>query len=311
MAGNSRTIKSVAIVCFLIVLSIYITGSIQYSFENYVFTNGTIFDQVLTGIVSMVSWASILTVILFALSKVFPPFGQFFLKWFNVDTEAETATNPENQQTVKRSRKKPDWEKYTLVISIIGLVVTSVLTAGLTAYSFVLTDKATDIAQKSLDLQTYQPLVVPNTAVIYLDKGYAPDYLNQSEADGWFNFSITVLTPIGGILSVKALNYSTDGYDNFLLPEKANKTEYSTEEFQYSNHDQVIDSGLNQKSYSIPLKLYYYPDFSKLQDTGTSSEYIAIGTLYLRATFRDVAGNIVVKDFSEMVVARTVIPNLI
>jgi hypothetical protein len=213
--------------------------------------------------------------------------------------------------------KKRNWEKYAFILSVIALVTSLVLSTYLALRSAEiaeqannLTKQANDIALKSLNLQNYPSRVVPNTARVYLDKGLPPDNFNQqSEAGGWFNFSITVLTPYGGSLSVNVLNFTTQDYDNFLLPNQMNKTWCSTEGFEYSNHNQIVDSGLSQKDYNIPLKLYFYPDFNKLKGTGTSSEFLAIGILYLQATFVDVSGNTITKGFSEVIIANTIIPS--
>jgi uncharacterized membrane protein required for colicin V production len=82
-------------ICVFIVTSIYIVQTIGYSFEKYVIESDKgLVNQVLTGIFGMVMWGFVI----FFIVMISRPFRNFFLKWFNVDSEPEKAEKKKGKQ---------------------------------------------------------------------------------------------------------------------------------------------------------------------------------------------------------------------
>ncbi len=147
---------------------------------------------------------------------------------------------------------KKDLEKYALIISIIGLIVSSSLTAILTFYGFQLTEQANSIAQKSLDLQNklsdFTPNIILDADYVHLDGGvlYTSETSSFIESFGVYNFSILVFTPYFGTISVDINDF--DAFGPILKPDKVNLTDLNCE-FWYDrkSHEQPVISGLNKR----------------------------------------------------------------
>ena len=199
--------------------------------------------------------------------------------------------------------EKTGWEKYALIVSVIGLIVSSSLTAGLAFYSFQLTEQANTIAQKSLDLQNYTPIIVPKTDRIYLNyEGYLPIGENQTlvYSSGLFNFSLTVFTPNDGIVEIKIENLTA--FEYISDSDKLDLTRLGTN-YADSNYEQFVNSGVSSKDFSMYLKASIYSNDEILQQQTEleTDQYFPVGILYVKATFTDVLDSTVTKEFSELV----------
>jgi len=191
--------------------------------------------------------------------------------------------------------KKSDLEKYTLVISIIGLIISSSLTGAIAIQGFDLTGQSNRIAEKSLNLQNaelnYSAIIVAHQerfGVFLNDGGW---YLNGTTPPiyslGTYNGSLTVDTPRTGIVSVQVENFTVQDYDSMLLPNTLNSTTVHVDQYyQYINHDLFVDKGLQTIDFSIPLSTYTYPNPEKLR-YGSEPNIFIIGILFLNATLKD------------------------
>jgi hypothetical protein len=198
------------------------------------------------------------------------------------------------------SDEKTVWQKYALIVSVIGLILTSFLTAGLAFYSFRLTEQANSIAQRSLDLQSYTPILVLKTDLIYLNyDGFLPVGANQTviSSSGLFNFSLTVFTPNDGLVEIKIENFTE--FEYLSDSDKLNLTHFGTN----STYDQFVNSGVSSKDFSMFLKarIYFNNEALQQQTALEIDHYIPVGVLYLKAIFTDVLNSTVTKEFSELV----------
>jgi hypothetical protein len=198
--------------------------------------------------------------------------------------------------------EKPAWEEYALIVSVIGLIVTSSLTGALAFYSFKLTEQANSIAQRSLDLQSYTPIIVPKTETnqIYLNyEGYSPVGTNHTEiiSSGLFNFSLTVFTPNDGLVEVRIENFTE--FEYLSDSDTLNSTFLGTN----STYDQFVNSGVSSKDFSMFLKagIYFNNEALQQQTAFEIDNYIPVGVVYLKAIFTDVLNSTVTKEFSELV----------
>lgn len=220
------------------------------------------------------------------------------------------AHHEQKEKTQKKEytvRKKKDWEKYALWVSILGLIISSLLTGVIALKSFELTQQSNDIAQQSLNLQTYPPIIAPISNRIYLDEyvDYYTSGTNQTSitSGGTYNFSVSILSPIGGKLNVSIENFTAVDYANILDKDKLNKTELVNQNnLQTQINDKIISSGLNQKDFSIPLWVRIYPDSNRMNFT--DAQYFPVGILYLKASFYDVQNMTTNQEFSEVVIAK-------
>ena len=117
-----------------------------------------------------------------------------------------------------------NWEKIAVYVSIISLAVATISTSAIAIYSFQLTTKANDIADKSLQLQimqnNYEPKITvsnPQTVGLYHDDSFFDNWTTATECYGWLNGSINIMTPHVGTVSIVISNFSKSDDWSYLL----------------------------------------------------------------------------------------------
>ena len=188
-------------------------------------------------------------------------------------------------------KKKDNWEKIAVYISIISLAVATLSTSIIAFYSFQLTDKANDIADKSLQLQimlngypTKITVSNPQTVVLIHDDSFFDNWASPSECHGWLNGTINIMTPYVGTVSLGKSNFSRSDDYSYLLPEKKNLTTVEFDYYRQAVNDEFnVGEGLTGYNFSLPLVASLYPNPEKLPTN--SDSIFPIGYLLLEAKF--------------------------
>jgi len=204
------------------------------------------------------------------------------------------------------------WNKIAVIISVISLSIS----LGLTIYSFKLTEQANEISRKSLELED---ILANYTSVIDAEQHavgllYASGFsfypngsIESFSSYGHLNFSLKVITPHYGNVSVEIVNFTADNSQLVLNTEKLNQTtvSYVWEDEKY--HSLVVQ-GLNSLDASLELKGVVYPDASSLPAKGETIEF-PIGWLNLNATLFDLQNHVTTtQGFRELIRVRVTVP---
>lgn len=274
-------------------MSIYLVQIIGYSFEKAILESEGVFNQILASILGMLMWG----VIVFLIVMLSPPFRNFFLKWFNVDSETEktdekkkNSENTASKPTAHNGKKGFGKLDLAVIISIISLIVSGTF-AGigiyLTTQANDLTEQAIDIADRSLALQNmqinYSTTIITNpNQLIILDKG--GNFDNETgliACRGWLNGTITVITPSFGTLSVNVVNFTVNNvYENF-DSSKTNSV-FPDTSYIHENENLPVVSGLNQFNFTFFLESHLFP-YREILPPPEHSQTISAGALLLEA----------------------------
>jgi len=194
-------------------------------------------------------------------------------------------------------------------VSLASLILTIIITFGvnlpLTIWNINQVDKANEIANENLKIfnmvSNFTSVIVVDTKSGTLDKGgyYSNGTHGRSDPYGWLNFSLAVMTPHYGLLSIKMENFSA--YTNEMVdPQKVNLTTVSP----YSQHDEYeyyVVSGLNPLSPTLKLRAALYPNPQKIMPPDGEIEF-PIGVLFLKAELLDIQTNqTTTKEFTAII----------
>lgn len=203
----------------------------------------------------------------------------------------------------KNNANKPDWEKYALVVSIIGLIISSSLTAGLAFYSFQLTEQANRLTERSLELQNMQTnytlaIITNPNQIAFLDGDGHFQNDTSTSCFGWLNGSVTVISPYYGTLSIYIINFTVSDDYRSLLPAKVNLTHVSPLQDYLKMYENIpVVTGLNPTfNFSFLLGASMYPDPQKLPSP-QGIFVTPIGFLLLEAKIDSLTGSTFPKYF--------------
>ena len=151
-------------------------------------------------------------------------------------------------------------------------------------------------------LSDFAPSIIPDTDRIYLEsvEVLTPETSLPIEYSGYFNFSLLVFTPYLGTVEVDAENLVIENTGDILGTDKSHLTEFQSG-FNYDRklHAQPVNSGLNKVNFNMPLKIFAFTNFNKLN---VEQESYAIGDLKFRATLYNTEEAVVKEQtFSQIV----------
>jgi len=186
--------------------------------------------------------------------------------------------------------ERSNWEKYGIFVSIISLVIGVIGTTS-TAYVAI---QANNLAQKSLDLQNYTPIITVNldlTHRLFQDGGYfANGTTIPVTSYGNLNCGLTVISPHYGEVNITIANFTVFDVGGVLNQEKRNLTTVTFPDFYtLENNEQSVFAGVNQLSFVMPLQASYYPNATMIpQNSNSSNPFLAqIGILYFKVMLFD------------------------
>jgi len=202
------------------------------------------------------------------------------------------------------------YERITVIISIISLVVSLVLTV----YSLHLVNQANILTEKNLELQNmlsnFTSVIIANPEVGFLySNGFS--YSNGSiycvDHYGHLNISLRVITLHYGMISIDVKNLTDVDPQMMINPDMKNQTtvSYVYEDEKYKD---VVVSGLNQLNAQLDLKSTVYPDPQQLPAKGEKIQF-PIGRLLLEAKLLDVQTNkTLTEEFSALIAVIITVP---
>jgi hypothetical protein len=170
---------------------------------------------------------------------------------------------------------KNAWEKYGVIVGIIGLAIGSILSGIALIQSNYVNQKSIELAQASLALENitsnYQAKIIPYNVRALIDHEIHLNYINgTSDGIGFLNFSVIVATPHALLLNyTKSSSFVAQkvahGIPTGNTLEWVNSSKSKVEYYPFMNGDVVnrqtfevfVQPGITQVNFTIPLSVQF------------------------------------------------------